>query len=166
MPHIGVAFGPPGVGKSTLASHLAVSAARRVPVLMVATEEGHAGTLSERLNRCGLDDVSGHRLRVSDARNLAELEEDVRQLASDAIVFVDSLTELRCKPESLAELLAGHSWWCTQHVTTGGDPRGGLEASHLADIVLEVCKGGVAKPRKNRWGAMDELQVFEETEAA
>ena len=166
MPHIGVAFGPPGVGKSTLVNLLAVSAAHRVPVLVVAAEEGHAGTLSDRLKRCGLDDTAAHRLTVSDARNLAELADDVRELPRDCVIIVDSLTELRCKPETLAELLAGHSWWCTQHVTTGGAPRGGLEASHLADIVVEVCKGGIATPRKNRWGVMDELSVFDQMEAA
>ena len=133
---------------------------------MVATEEGHAGTLSERLKRCGLDDVSGHRLSVSDARNLAELADDVRDLPCDAVIVIDSLTEIRCKPETLAELLSGYSWWCTQHVTTGGAPRGGLEASHLADIVIEVRKGGIATPRKNRWGVMDDLSVFDQMEAA
>ena len=166
MPHIGVAFGPPGVGKSTLVSRLVVSAARRVPALVVAAEEGHAGTLSDRLKRCGLDDTTAHRLTVSDARSLAGLAEDVRQLARDALVIVDSLTELRCRPDTLAEILAGHSWWCTQHVTTGGAPRGGLEASHLADIVVEVGKGGAATPRKNRWGGMDSIEIFAATEAA
>jgi len=166
MPHVGVAFGAPGVGKSTLVTQLAVSAARRIPVLLIAVEEGHAGTLSERLKRCGMDDTTAHRLSVSDARSLPELADDVRSLAHDALVIVDSLTDLRCKPDTLGELLAGHSWWCTQHVTTGGAPRGGLEASHQADIVVEVRKGGIAAPTKNRWGAMDGIQVFSAMEAA
>lgn len=166
MPHIGVAFGPPGVGKSTLVTHLAMSAARQVPVLLVAVEEGHAGTLSERLKRCGLDDTTAHRISISDARSLPELAEDVGNLPPDAIIVVDSLTDLRCKPDTLGALLAARSWWATQHVTTGGAPRGGLEASHQADIVVEVRKGGIATPRKNRWGAMDEIEIFPTTEAA
>ncbi len=161
-PHIGIAFGPPGVGKSTLLARLAVSAARRVPVLFVAAEEGHAATLVERLRRCGLDDIVGQRLSVSDARTLAELDEDMRTTPQEAIVFADSLTELRCKAETLAQTLSGHSWWSTQHITTAGQPRGGLEASHLADFVVEVQKGGVAQPRKNRWGAMGALEIFHE----
>ena len=88
------------MGKSTMVTRLAVSAARRVPVLMVAVEEGHAGTISDRLKRCGMDDTTGHRLQVSDARSLAELAEDLRGLARDALIVVDSLTDLRCKPDT------------------------------------------------------------------
>src|SRR5262245_41911188 len=65
-PHAVELLGPPGGGKSTLATRMAVSAARRVDVLYVAVEEGHSQTLTERLQRAGVDDLAARRLRVSD----------------------------------------------------------------------------------------------------
>ena len=163
---MGVAYGPPGVGKSTLTTSLAISAARRTSVVYVAAEEGHSSALMERFKRCGLDDLAARRLRISDARSLVELDEDLATAEEQAIVVVDSLTELRCKIDTLAHTLAGRSWWCTQHVTTAGVPRGGLEAAHLADIVLEVRAGGLVTPEKNRWGVMDPINVFTRKVAA
>jgi hypothetical protein len=165
MPHTGIVYGPPGAGKSTVIARLAIGAARRVPAVIVSAEEGTAAPFKQRLSRCGLDEMTGHRLTVSDARTLAELSEDVGAAEPHALVFVDSLTEMGCTPDALAECLHGRSWWATQHLTTGGTPRGGLTASHLVDVVVRVVNGQ-ATPTKNRWGSSKCIDVFPEEQAA
>lgn len=156
--HALLLFGPPGSGKSTVATRMAVSAARRVEVLYVAVEEGHSVSLRERLVRAGLDDISGRRLRVTDARDLAELAED---LGSSSIVVIDSLSELSVSPLALVEVLgADRSWVGVAHANTRGGAYGGHEWGHAVDAVVRVDQG-IAAPVKNRFGPMDHVQVFD-----
>lgn len=162
-PHAVLHVGPSGGGKSTLATRMLVSAARRVPVLYVAAEEGHAHTLASRLERAGLDDLSARRLSVSDARTLLELEEDLAASPA-AIVVLDSVTELRAKPEEIATMLAGRSWIAIAHVNSRGGAQGGPSWPHAVDTVIEVVDG-VARPLKNRFGPMTQVRVFDEEAA-
>lgn len=158
-PHALELLGPPGGGKSTLATRMAISAARRVPVLYVAVEEGHGQALVERLHRSGLDDLAAQRLRVSDARTLTELDDDLR--ASDArIVVVDSVTELGASAEQIVSVLLGRSWIAVSHINARGSTFGGQTMSHAVDAVVRV-EGGVAKPSKNRFGPMNSITVWE-----
>ena len=157
--HSVLVFGAPGSGKSTLVTRMAVSAARRVDVLYCAAEEGHSVGLRERLARSGLDDLSGRRLRVSDARDLAELAEDLTP--GTQLVVVDSVSDLNVSPVALVQLLGQRSWLAVQHQNARGGAHGGHEWSHAVDAVVRVDQG-VAVPSKNRFGPMLSLNVFEE----
>ena len=85
-PHAVELLGAPGGGKSTLATQMAVSAARRVEVLYCAIEEGHSQSLRDRVKRAGADDLAARRLHVSDARTLAELGDDFKRV--DAVLVI------------------------------------------------------------------------------
>jgi len=156
--HAVLLYGVPGSGKSTAATRLAVSASRRVEVLYVAVEEGHSVALRERLERAGLDDMAARRLRVSDARDLSELADD---LASAVVVVIDSVSELRASPLSLVEVLGDRSWLAVQHANSRGGAYGGHEWAHAVDVVLRV-EHGVCTPTKNRFGPMHSIPVFEQ----
>lgn len=164
-PHTLLVHGEPGSGKTTLCCRLAVSAARRTSVLLVAAEQGHATTLGATLQRAGLDDLSGRRLTVSDARTPAELDEDLPTVEPDALVIIDSVSELRMGPEQLVSTLAGRSWIAIQHTNARGRPLGGSDFAYAADAVVMVA-GGVATPTKNRWGVMSSIPVFDAKEGA
>lgn len=157
-PHALELKGPPGGGKSTLATKLAVSAARRVPVLYIAAEEGHSSSLAERLERAELDELAGRRLAISDARSLAEVEEDLRQ-SDAAIVIVDSVTEMAVAPPQLVPMLLGRSWIVIVHLNGRGESFGGNAWAGAADASIRV-EDGLATPAKNRFGPMDELEVY------
>ncbi|MEY4175650.1 MAG: hypothetical protein RI900_2815 [Actinomycetota bacterium] len=155
--HAILLYGPPGGGKSTAATALAIEAARRGPVLYVAAEEGHAASLVQRLERLGLDDLTGRRLRVSDARDPFELVEDL-EADPKSLVILDSVSELRLKPAAGLELLGARSWVAVQHFNSRGGAHGGLDWSHAVDLVARV-EAGTLTTTKNRFGSLAEFPV-------
>lgn len=157
-------LGEPGGGKSTCAAKMAVSAARRVDVLLVSAEEGHSIPLADRLRRAGLDDMTVARLRVTDARTMNEVRED---LAHDAarLVILDSVTEMKATAEEVVTAMQGRSWIVVSQVNVRGQSYGGQTMSHAVDALIDVAKG-VATPRKNRFGGMSPVDVWKEQEAA
>jgi predicted ATP-dependent serine protease len=154
--------GPPGSGKSTLAMQLAASAARRVGVLVLAVEEGHSVALAERIERAGLDDLSRRRLRISDARTIAEVDDDLAAVgdAGSRVVILDSVSELRCSPTWLAEAMHGRTLIALAHANVRGTARHAVEHEHAVDAVIDI-DGGVATPRKNRYGGMAAITIWE-----
>ncbi len=156
--------GPGGSGKSTLATQLALSAGRRLDVLYVSAEEGHASTLVDRLRRSGLDDLTGARVRISDARTMAELSDDLRTDRAPLVV-IDSATELKAAPEALVTALLGRSWIVVSHVNSRGRTYGGESMSHAVDVVIDVADG-VATPRKSRFPGKVPLRIWPEESAA
>jgi len=157
--HALLLVGPPGCGKSTAATALACSAARQWDVLYVASEEGHSVALRERLSRCGVTDLAARRLVVSDARDLDELSEDLER-SSARLVVLDSVSELRATPLAVVERLRGRSLIAVQHVNARGGGLGGHEWAHAVDCVVHV-EDGVACPRKNRFGGMSSIRIWE-----
>jgi len=158
--HLIEIHGPPGSGKSTAATQLAISAARQWNVLYVAVEEGHSIALKERFERCGLTELVARRLDVSDAADWPEFCEDLD--ATDAkLVVIDSLSELKCDIKRLLESLGDRSAILVSQVNSRRGPTGGLRGAHLADVVCE-CSAGVAKVTKNRFAVPTTFSLFEE----
>jgi predicted ATP-dependent serine protease len=157
-PHAVELVGPPGGGKSTCATQMAISAGRRVDVLYVAVEEGHSASLRKRSLRAGSNDLTDFRVHVADARTLPDLFEAL-QKCNPALVVVDSVTELGATPEEIATVLFGKSWIVVSQINSKGKPFGGHAFSHAVDTVVDV-NDGVAVPRKNRFGPMAAITVF------
>jgi predicted ATP-dependent serine protease len=131
-----------------------------VSVLYCAVEEGHSVTLAERIDRAAPDDLARRRLRVSDARTVAEIEDDLAAVPDARLVLVDSITELRASELWIAEAMRGRSWIAVAHQNTRGTAHGGAAIEHAVDVVIDV-DGGVATPRKNRYGGMAAITIWE-----
>ena len=158
--HAVLLFGSPGSGKSTVATRMAVDAARRCDVLYVAAEEGQSVALRDRVRRAGCTDLAQRRLAVTDARTARELEDDLAQ-SSASIVVLDSLTELAISPASLVSMLADRSWIGVAHANSRGGAYGGPEYAHAVDLVVRV-EAGNATPIKNRFGSFASISVWNE----
>jgi predicted ATP-dependent serine protease len=158
--HAVLLFGSPGSGKSTVATRMAVDAARRCEVLYIAAEEGQSVALAERIRRAGCTDLAQRRLAVSDARDARELADDLAQ-SSASIVVLDSLTELSISPASLVSMLADRSWIGVSHANSRGGAYGGTEYAHAVDLVVRV-EAGIATPTKNRFGGFAAVSAWPE----
>jgi len=157
--HVIEIHGPPGGGKSTAATQLAISASRQWPVLYIAVEEGHSVGLAKRLERCGLNELASRRLSISDAADWAEFIEDLD--GSDArLVIIDSISELKPEMKTLLEVLGDRSAILISQVNARRGPVGGLRGAHLADLVAE-CVGGLLTVTKNRFAPPTTLRLFE-----
>lgn len=161
--HAVLLFGAPGSGKSTIATRMAVDAARRCEVLYVAAEEGHSVALDERIRRAGCTDLALRRLAISDARTSSELDDDLARSAA-SIVVLDSLTELAMSPASLVALLGDRSWVGVSHANSRGGAYGGAEFAHAVDVVVRV-EDGLATPTKNRFGGLAAVAAWSREEA-
>ena len=163
-PHAALLVGPPGAGKSTLASAMAASAARQVEVLYLAVEEGHAVQLRDRLHRAGLTELAARRLSISDARTPTEVFDDLAGSKAQ-LVILDSSTASGLAPEAWTAAVAGRSWIATVHINSQQTVYGGQGWAHAADVVV-FCKEGEAMPRKNRFGPMHSINIWSEVNHA
>jgi len=159
--------GPPGGGKSTLASRIAVDlAAQGHRVLYLSVEEGQEETCVDRLRRvCGLLDVAPPAaLLVADVQDVHEADEEVRAFrdhGGQGVIVVDSLTELDASAAWWGELLAAPRLGVLliQHLTTSGQPRGGLAPAYTAQVRLVVADLH-AQVVKNRFGPCQDFPVL------
>lgn len=171
--------GLPGQGKSTCATIIALTlAAQGVAVLYLASEEQRStgpqslyvqDTLTERLARC-LAALSMREvpvgLRITDAQTPHEADEDLRGFRGVAII--DSLTDLRAQPGWIETLIAreGLGLLLVQHLTTGRQPRGGLEPAYAADVRIAMTDSMEASTVKNRWAPLATWRVDRPTTLA
>jgi len=171
--------GDPGVGKSTLLLQaLARMAAAEVKCLYVSCEES-LGQIKMRAERLGLDESP---LAVSADTSL---EGVLALLAADApqVLAIDSIQriaagELDSAPGSLRQVSTcatvlteackreGCALFLVGHVTKQGMAAGPRSLEHLVDTVLYFESERfqalrVLRAVKNRFGAIDEIGVFE-----
>jgi|GEM_PF-3441969 len=165
--------GPPGGGKSTLASRVAVDlAAQGHRVLNLSVEEGQEEPCIGRLQRaCRLVGVPpASTLLVADVRDIHEADQELvafRAAGSKGVVIVDSLSELDASPTWWSELMVD-PWMgvvVVQHLTTAGQPRGGLAPAYACQVRL-VVNDLQAQVVKNRFGPCQVFSVLSPLAAA
>jgi len=182
--------GEPGIGKSTLLSQLTLYfASRHGKVLYVCGEE------SAEQVKLRLDRLSGHKKTSKQAKDnillLPEVDTDVAVVAMEqekpVLSIVDSVQSLStgdlsgmagsvgqvresgnrilnvAKRNNLSTFIVGH-------VTKAGSIAGPKVLEHMVDTVLNLSgeRSGnlrLLKAMKNRFGAVDEVGVFEMTDA-
>ncbi|MFC1521179.1 ATPase domain-containing protein [Elusimicrobiota bacterium] len=176
--------GPPGVGKSTLASHIAVSFASRGESGIYISGEEEVSQLGARLKRIGMQNSGNFKLAssltieqiVAQAREKTPnimIIDSVQTITSSTLPYsMGSPTLLRsvtfellriAKELKIIVLLLGH-------VTKQGMIAGPKHLEHMVDVVVEMSKPRLEEYRivraiKNRFGSSNGLCVFSMTSA-
>jgi hypothetical protein len=129
-------YGKPFAGKSTLAIDFAKELTQLGKVLYCAYEEGHGGTLQDKINR---NNAAVPGLDFAD-----KLPND---LSAYRFVFIDSVTDARLNEQDFNTLIKANkpntSIIGIFHATKDGKFRGGQTFAHDADIVMRVEDGVV-----------------------
>lgn len=141
-------WGTPGSGKTTLALNLAQAYTGRVIVLPFETGLSQALAQLARRIECVAPDFCVP----------SEWDEIVTLIASYDLIVVDSLQRAGVDVEfwRAATVHQGKTLLATSEVNASGDVRGGLAASHLADVSIELPEYGRFIVRKNRAGGLYE----------
>jgi DNA repair protein RadA/Sms len=175
--------GDPGVGKSTLLLQVCALAARRGASCAYISGEEAVEQVRERAHRMGLADAA---VKLGAETALRAIVEAIKREAFDLVV-IDSIQTLwsdahEAGPGSVTQVRAcagelvrlakqrGVAILLVGHVTKDGQIAGPRVVEHLVDAVLafEGERGypfRVLRGSKNRFGATDEIGVFEMSEA-
>jgi DNA repair protein RadA/Sms len=175
--------GDPGVGKSTLLLQVCAHAARHGARCAYVSGEEAAAQIRARAQRLGLADAP---VRLAAETSLREIVEALKRERFDLVV-VDSVQTLwsdahEAGPGSVTQVRAcatelvrlakrrGIGLILVGHVTKDGQIAGPRVVEHLVDAVLsfEGERGypfRILRGSKNRFGATDEIGVFEMSEA-
>jgi len=151
VPFLLLLWGCPGTGKTTQALRLADSWPGRA--LFVAVEGGLGVVLSQMAARLEL--TRPHFVYPS------TWDELVSAAADYDLIIVDSLQTIAATAESLrSELVdrAAKSLVLTSQVNAQGEVRGGMAASHLADVSAECVRFGEIVVHKNRFAPMPSMK--------
>jgi DNA repair protein RadA/Sms len=170
--------GEPGVGKSTLLTHLAAQAATRGRTVLYASGEESAQQVGLRARRLGL--ASGGVLLLAEN----DLDAIVRAIETErpAISIVDSIQTVHdgaveAAPGSVSQVRdatdrlmrtakgSGTPIFLVGHVTKEGAIAGPKVLEHMVDTVLylEGERGHdfrILRAQKNRFGSTDEIGIF------
>ncbi|GHU05254.1 DNA repair protein RadA [Alphaproteobacteria bacterium] len=175
--------GDPGIGKSTLLLQAMANFSKKARAIYISGEEA-IDQVRLRAQRLGLDDAEVLLASASDLRNIAASLEDA---SLPAVVVIDSiqtvyLDSLDSAPGTVAQVRAsaaelirmakrrGFALFLIGHVTKEGQIAGPRVLEHMVDTVLyfEGERGHqfrILRAVKNRFGATDEIGVFEMTDA-
>ena len=176
--------GDPGIGKSTLLLQAAAAIARSGHRVMYVSGEESVDQVRLRARRLGLADAKlglAASINVRDITATLESERDVALLVIDSIqtMWLDGIasapgtvSQVRaCSFELIHQAKSkGFSLVLVGHVTKEGALAGPRVLEHMVDAVLyfEGDRGHqfrILRAVKNRFGATDEIGVFEMTEA-
>ncbi len=175
--------GDPGIGKSTLMLQAAASLARAGRRVLYVSGEEAIEQIRLRARRLGLTDA---RLDLAAAINLRDIAASLEQESDATLVVIDSiqtmwLDTIDSAPGTVAQVRAcsfelirlaksrGFALALVGHVTKEGTIAGPRVLEHMVDAVLyfEGDRGHqfrILRGVKNRFGATDEIGVFEMTE--
>jgi len=175
--------GDPGIGKSTLMLQAAATLARAGRRVMYISGEESIDQVRLRAQRLGLADAS---LELAAAINVRDISATLEQERDLTLVVIDSiqtmwLDTIESAPGTVAQVRAtsfelirlaksrGFSLVLVGHVTKEGALAGPRVLEHMVDAVLyfEGDRGHqfrILRAVKNRFGATDEIGVFEMTE--
>ncbi len=176
--------GDPGIGKSTLLLQAAAALARSGRRVLYVSGEESVDQVRLRARRLGLADAPLDLAAATNLRDIAAVLESEREAV---LVVIDSiqtmwLDTLESAPGTVAQVRAcsfelirlaksqGFSLVLVGHVTKEGSIAGPRVLEHMVDAVLyfEGERGHqfrILRGVKNRFGATDEIGVFEMTEA-
>jgi DNA repair protein RadA/Sms len=175
--------GDPGIGKSTLLLQAAASLARANLITAYITGEEAQAQIQDRAGRLGATDAP---VRLAAETDLRKIIDGLRTLKPDVVV-VDSIQTLwtdhvEAAPGTVTQVRAcanelvryakrsGCAMLLVGHVTKDGQIAGPRVVEHLVDAVIyfEGERGHafrILRAVKNRFGATDEIGVFEMSEA-
>ncbi|MBP8959846.1 MAG: DNA repair protein RadA [Bacteroidales bacterium] len=173
--------GEPGVGKSTMALHLALATPGR-KVLYVSGEES-GEQISLRAKRLGKSNPECYVLCETELENITAYSEQIRP----EIIIIDSIqtvstTLLESPAGSVSQVrecaarllkyskLTGVPVILIGHITKDGTLAGPRVLEHIVDVVLYFEGDNnyiyrILRPVKNRFGSTSEIGIFEMTES-
>ena len=175
--------GDPGIGKSTLLLQAAASLARSGRRVLYVSGEESTEQVRLRARRLGVADTA---IELAAAYNVREIAASLEQANDATLVVIDSIQTMwldaidsapgtvaqvrACSFELIRLAKAGKfSLVLVGHVTKDGALAGPRVLEHMVDAVLyfEGDRGHqfrILRAVKNRYGATDEIGVFEMTE--
>jgi len=175
--------GDPGIGKSTLMLQAAACLARSGRRVLYVSGEEAIDQVRLRARRLGVADSP---IELAAAINVRDIAASLEQAADTTLVVIDSiqtmwLDTIESAPGSVAQVRAcsfelirlakagNFSLVLVGHVTKDGALAGPRVLEHMVDAVLyfEGDRGHqfrILRAVKNRYGATDEIGVFEMTE--
>ena len=175
--------GDPGIGKSTLLLQAAAALARAGRRVLYISGEESIEQIRLRARRLGVIDA---RLDLAAAINVRDIAASLEQETTATMVVIDSiqtmwLDTIESAPGTVSQVRAcsfelirlaksrGFALVLVGHVTKDGSIAGPRVLEHMVDAVLhfEGDRGHqfrILRGVKNRFGATDEIGVFEMTE--
>jgi len=175
--------GDPGIGKSTLLLQAAAALARAGRRVLYISGEESIEQIRLRARRLGVIDA---RLDLAAAINVRDIAASLEQETTATMVVIDSiqtmwLDSIESAPGTVSQVRAcsfelirlaksrGFALVLVGHVTKDGSIAGPRVLEHMVDAVLhfEGDRGHqfrILRGVKNRFGATDEIGVFEMTE--
>jgi DNA repair protein RadA/Sms len=175
--------GDPGIGKSTLLLQAAAQLARTGKRVLYVSGEESIEQVRLRARRLGVSDTN---IELAAAINVRDISTTLEQAKDAALVVIDSiqtmwLDSIESAPGTVAQVRAcsfelirmaktgNFSLVLVGHVTKDGALAGPRVLEHMVDAVLyfEGDRGHqfrILRAVKNRFGATDEIGVFEMTE--
>ncbi|MGE5547562.1 MAG: DNA repair protein RadA [Solirubrobacterales bacterium] len=175
--------GDPGIGKSTLLLQATAALSAHAPVAYISGEEA-VDQVRMRAQRLGL---ARARVALASATSLRDIVASLDGAEAPKVVVIDSIQtvyadNVESAPGSVAQVRAcahelirlakrrGFVLFLVGHVTKEGTIAGPRVMEHMVDTVLyfEGDRGHqfrILRAVKNRFGATDEIGVFEMTDA-
>ncbi len=174
--------GDPGIGKSTLLMQVTAALTKSIPCAYISGEES-IEQLRMRADRLGLADKPVDLAAATSVRDIVTTLDDIKTpglVVIDSIqcMYVDSLdsapgtvSQVRSSAQELIRVAKrrGFALILVGHVTKEGTIAGPRVLEHMVDTVLyfegdQSHQFRIMRAVKNRFGAADEIGVFEMTE--